>query len=163
MAAITGGLLYYYGEPSTSYSLRDGFLTVSSIWILVSFFAALPFYFGGVLPSFIDALFESVSGITATGASVVPDIDALPQSYVLWRSLTHWLGGMGIVVLVLAFLKNLGADSAHLLTQKLQYQDLGLYCLVFDRWPLNYGRFTCCLRLFVLLRFVWLVWDILMR
>lgn len=114
VAAITGGLLYYYGEPSTSYSLRDGFLTVSSIWILVSFFAALPFYFGGVLPSFIDALFESVSGITATGASVVPDIDALPQSYVLWRSLTHWLGGMGIVVLVLAFLKNLGADSAHL-------------------------------------------------
>lgn len=114
LAAITGGLLYRYGESSSTYSLRDGFLTVSSIWIFVSFFAALPFYFGGILPNFVDALFESVSGITATGASVVPDIDSLPPSYVLWRSLTHWLGGMGIVVLVLAFLKNLGADSAHL-------------------------------------------------
>ena len=114
MAAVTGGLLYYYGQPSTTYSLRDGFLTVTSIWIFVSFFASLPFYFGGVLPNFIDALFESVSGITATGASVVEDVDSLPQSFVLWRSSTHWLGGMGIVVLVLAFLKNLGADSAHL-------------------------------------------------
>lgn len=114
MAAVTGGLLYYYGQPSTTYSLRDGFLTVSSIWIFVSFFASLPFYFGGVLPNFIDALFESVSGITATGASVVEDVDSLSQCFVLWRSLTHWLGGMGIVVLVLAFLKNLGADSAHL-------------------------------------------------
>ena len=55
MAAVTGSLLYYYGQPSTSYSLRDGFLTVSSIWILVSFFASLPFYFGGVLPTFIDS------------------------------------------------------------------------------------------------------------
>lgn len=114
MAAVTGSLLYYYGQPSTSYSLRDGFLTVSSIWILVSFFASFPFYFGGVLPTFIDSLFESVSGITATGASVVEELDSLPKSFVLWRSLTHWLGGMGIVVLVLAFLKNLGADSAHL-------------------------------------------------
>lgn len=114
MAAVTGSLLYYYGQPSTSYSLRDGFLTVSSIWILVSFFASFPFYFGGVLPTFIDSLFESVSGITATGASVVEELDSLPNSFVLWRSLTHWLGGMGIVVLVLAFLKNLGADSAHL-------------------------------------------------
>lgn len=103
MAAVTGGLLYYYGQPSTTYSLRDGFLTVTSIWIFVSFFASLPFYFGGVLPNFIDALFESVSGITATGASVVEDVDSLPQSFVLWRSLTHWLGGMGIVVLVLAY------------------------------------------------------------
>lgn len=63
VAAITGGLLYYYGEPSTSYSLRDGFLTVSSIWILVSFFAALPFYFGGVLPSFIDALLNQYQAL----------------------------------------------------------------------------------------------------
>lgn len=114
VAAAAGGLLFYFGENSTSYSLRDGFLTVGSTWILVSIFAALPFYFGGILPNFIDALFESVSGITATGASVIPDIDTIPQAFILWRSLTNWLGGMGIIVLVLAFLKNLGADSAHL-------------------------------------------------
>ncbi|WP_298704239.1 TrkH family potassium uptake protein [uncultured Veillonella sp.] len=114
VAAAAGGLLFYFGENSTSYSLRDGFLTVGSTWILVSVFAALPFYFGGILPNFIDALFESISGITATGASVIPDIDTIPEAYVLWRSLTNWLGGMGIIVLVLAFLKNLGADSAHL-------------------------------------------------
>ncbi len=112
-AAIGGGLLYF-GRPSTAYSLRDGFLTVSSTWILASLLAALPFYFGGILPDPADALFEAVSGITATGASVIPDVDSIPKSYVLWRGLTHWLGGMGIIVLVLAFLKNLGADSAHL-------------------------------------------------
>lgn len=114
LTALTGGALYYWGRPGTNYSLRDGFLIVSATWLLSSLASALPFYFSGILPSFIDALFESVSGITATGASVIADLDNVPKSFVLWRGLTHWLGGMGIIVLVLAFLKNLGADAAHL-------------------------------------------------
>lgn len=112
--ALLGGLLVYFGEKSNSYSLRDGFLVVSAMWVLSALFMAVPFYASHIIPHFTDALFESTSGITATGASIIDDVDSLPKSFILWRSLTHWLGGMGIVVLMLAFLRNLGADSAHL-------------------------------------------------
>lgn len=108
-----GYALYRYGLESSNFTLRDGFLVVSSMWLITSVLGALPFFISGILPNFADALFESVSGITATGASVIPNVDELPISFVLWRSLLHWMGGMGIIVLVLAFLKNLGADSAH--------------------------------------------------
>ena len=114
VTAIVGGLLYYFGTEANNYSLRDGFLVVGSSWILASLFSALPFYFSGIFNSFIDALFESVSGITATGASIIDDVNALPKTFVLWRGLTNWIGGMGMIVLVLAFLRNLGADAAHL-------------------------------------------------
>ena len=61
----------------------------------------------------MDALFESMSGITATGATVISDVDSIPKSFILWRGLMHWIGGMGIIVLILSFLRNLGADAAH--------------------------------------------------
>lgn len=113
ISVALGVIFLFNGKQTDNYSLRDGFLVVSTIWILGALLSALPFYFSGILPSFIDSLFESVSGITATGATVVKNVDALPKTFILWRSITHWLGGMGIVVLVLAFLKNLGADAAH--------------------------------------------------
>lgn len=113
IAISLGCSLLYNGKKATSYSLRDGFLVVSSIWLLSAVLSSLPFYFSQILPNYVDALFEAVSGITATGATVVTDVDTLPRTFILWRSITHWLGGMGIVVLVLAFLKNLGADAAH--------------------------------------------------
>ena len=69
------------------YSVRDGFLVVSATWILASIFSALPFYFSGVLEQFVDALFESVSGITTTGASMIDDVSALPRAFILWRGL----------------------------------------------------------------------------
>jgi trk system potassium uptake protein TrkH len=84
--------------------VKDGFLVVSPAWIGASLIGALPFYFGGTVPTFADAFFESSSGFTTTGASVLSDIEAVPRGILFWRSLTHWLGGMGIIVLSLAIL-----------------------------------------------------------
>lgn len=115
LTALIGGLLIKYGTPSNNYGLRDGFLVVTSTWVLNSFLGSLPFYISGEIPFFADAFFESVSGLTATGASVVADIDSMPEAFVLWRGLLHWLGGVGIIVLLLSFLKNLGSDAGYLL------------------------------------------------
>jgi len=96
-------------------STRDGFLFVTFSWIFVSFIGALPFYLSGALPSFVDAYFETISGFTTTGASILPEIESLDKSLLFWRSLTHWLGGMGIVVLSVAVLPLLGIGGLQLL------------------------------------------------
>lgn len=83
---------------------RDGFMTVAISWLVASLFGSLPFYFSGAIPSFTDCIFETVSGFTTTGASILADIESLPKSLLYWRSFTHWLGGMGVLVLLLAIL-----------------------------------------------------------
>ena len=108
-----GRLLSYYGSESQSFSLRDGFLVVSSTWILTVILGALPFVGSGILTNVFDALFEATSGVTATGATIIYSVDDIPKTFILWRGLMHWIGGMGIIVLILSFLKNLGADAAH--------------------------------------------------
>lgn len=109
-----GGLLYRYGETDGHIGLREGYLVVSGLWILASVVGGLPYWLSGCVPAYLDAVFETVSGLTTTGASIINDVEALPQSILLWRSLTHWLGGMGIIVLLLVFLRHLGADAVHL-------------------------------------------------
>lgn len=84
------------------YYAREGFVTVGLSWVLLSVFGALPFCLSGAVPSFVDAFFETVSGFTTTGASVIADVEALPVSLLYWRSFTVWLGGMGVLVFVLA-------------------------------------------------------------
>lgn len=101
-------------ETRTIYA-REGFLIVSLSWILLSFFGALPFVISGATPSFVDALFETVSGFTTTGASILNNIEALPKSILFWRSFTHWIGGMGIIVFVLAFLPQKEMQSMHIM------------------------------------------------
>ncbi len=96
-------------------SLKGGFLFVSFSWIFVAGFGALPYVLSGSIPSYIDAYFETMSGLTTTGASILNDIEALPKSMLLWRSTTHWMGGMGIVVLTVALLPLLGVDAFRLL------------------------------------------------
>ncbi len=96
-------------------SPKEGFLMVSLSWILASFFGALPFYFSGTIPNFADAYFETMSGFTTTGASILTNIQAMPYSLLFWRSLTHWLGGMGIVVLTVAIMPLLGIGGLQLL------------------------------------------------
>lgn len=98
-----------------NFSTRDGFLFVTLSWITASFVAALPFYLSGAIPSFTDAYFETMSGFTTTGASILTEIEALPASLLFWRSLTHWLGGMGIVVLTVAILPALGIGGLQLI------------------------------------------------
>jgi trk system potassium uptake protein TrkH len=97
------------------FSAADGFLLVFAAWVLVCLLGALPYYLSGGLPRFSDAVFESVSGFSTTGATVIPDVESLPRSLLFWRAMTHWLGGMGIVVLTVALLPLLGIGGFQLL------------------------------------------------
>jgi len=89
------------------FSNRDGYLAVTISWIVFSLLGTLPYLFSGTIPSFINAFFESTSGFTTTGSSILTDVEALPYSILFWRSLTHWIGGIGIIVLVIIILPSL--------------------------------------------------------
>ncbi len=111
----SGGLLAYLCRGSNrSVGKREGFLIVSLGWIAISAFGMLPYLYSGVFTSFTDAFFESVSGLTTTGATVIPDIEALPKDILFWRSLSQWIGGMGIIVLTVAILPMLGVGGIEL-------------------------------------------------
>ena len=94
---------------------REGFVSVSLSWIVMSLFGALPFVFSGVIPNYIDALFETVSGLTTTGASVLPEVESLPRGILFWRSFSHFIGGMGVLVFMMAVLPVDDAHSMHLM------------------------------------------------
>ncbi|MDR1526057.1 MAG: TrkH family potassium uptake protein [Dysgonamonadaceae bacterium] len=93
---------------------RESYIGVASCWITFALFGALPFYWSGLFSGFTDTFFESMAGITATGASIIPDIDAIPKGLLFWRSVMQWLGGIGIVVFSVALLPLLGGGAAHL-------------------------------------------------
>ncbi len=93
---------------------KEGFAVVSLSWIFFSIFGSLPFLLSGAIPSFTDAFFETMSGFTTTGATILTDIEVLPHGILFWRSLTHWIGGMGIIVLSLAILPFLGVGGMQL-------------------------------------------------
>ena len=93
---------------------KEGFFVVAASWITISIFGAFPFFFSGAIPNYIDALFESVSGFTTTGASILSDVEALPKSILFWRSFTHWIGGMGVLVFLVAILPLAGGENLHL-------------------------------------------------
>ena len=101
-------------KESTLHS-RDGYVIVSLSWIVLSAFGALPFVFSGAIPNYIDALFETVSGFTTTGATILSDVEAVPKSLLLWRSFTHWVGGMGVLVFIMAFLPLSGGQNLHIM------------------------------------------------
>ncbi|MGH2567832.1 MAG: TrkH family potassium uptake protein [Bacteroidota bacterium] len=94
--------------------VREGFAVVTFGWMIVPLFGSLPFLLSGAIPSFTDAYFETISGFTTTGASILTDVEKLPHGLLYWRSLTHWLGGMGIIVLSLAILPMLGIGGMQL-------------------------------------------------
>lgn len=100
-----------------SFSLysKEGYVIVALCWIAISIFGALPFTLSGSIPNFIDAFFETVSGFTTTGATILSDIESLPKSILLWRSFTHWLGGMGVLVLLVAILPLSGGSNMYIL------------------------------------------------
>lgn len=113
--AVCGGLLVMMSKGSKSkLHIRDGAFIVAITWFMCSFFGALPFVISGSIPGMADAFFETASGFTTTGATILTDIEALPKSMLFWRSFTHWLGGMGILQITLALLPALGMEGQQL-------------------------------------------------
>ncbi|PVX52071.1 trk system potassium uptake protein TrkH [Balneicella halophila] len=110
------GLISYYSTKNSNINLgkREGYVVVSIAWVIFSFFGCLPYLFSGAIPSFTDAFFETMSGFTTTGSSILNNIEELPHGILFWRSLTQWLGGMGIIVLFLAVLPRLGVGGREL-------------------------------------------------
>lgn len=94
---------------------KEGFMTVSLSWIILSFIGALPFRISGEIPHYIDAIFETVSGFTTTGASILTDIESMSRGLLFWRSFTHWIGGMGVLVFIMAIIPNVSKRSIHIM------------------------------------------------
>ncbi|MFT5207618.1 MAG: trk system potassium uptake protein TrkH [Candidatus Omnitrophota bacterium] len=112
-------IIINYKSRDSPIAIREGFLLVTLLWLGISIVGALPYWLTGVFPSFVDAFFESTSGFTTTGASVLMDIEAVPHAILLWRSLTQWIGGMGIIVLAVAILPQLSVGGMQLMRNEM--------------------------------------------
>ena len=100
---------------NTQIYAKEGYITVAAGWIVLSLFGALPFVFSGAIPNYVNALFETISGFTTTGASILSEIESLPRGILFWRSFTHWIGGMGVLVFVLAILPSGTGQTMYLM------------------------------------------------
>jgi len=114
IGAVAGGILVALFTPESDLGYRDGFAVVVLSWLGLAVLGALPFHYSGQVNSFIDCLFESMSGFTTTGSTILVEIEKLPESVLFWRAQTHWLGGMGIIVLTIAILPLLGVGGMQL-------------------------------------------------
>lgn len=114
ITALAGFLLSLL-RSDTRFNAREGFFSAGLIWLLVGICGAIPFYTCGFFESFVDCLFESISGFTTTGASILSAVEPLPRGILFWRSFIHWLGGMGILVLTIALLPSLGGRTLHVM------------------------------------------------
>lgn len=115
LCILLGSVCRYIAKKDTVFYAKEGFIMVALSWLVLSIFGALPFYISGEIPSFTDALFETVSGFTTTGASILSDVEALSNCMLFWRSFTHWIGGMGVLVFILAVLPLTGGYNMHLM------------------------------------------------
>lgn len=115
ICAVAGASLIVKKPKQKKLYAKDGMVIVALSWIVISLFGSLPFIISGAIPSFVDALFETVSGFTTTGASILSEVESLPKCMLLWRSFTHWIGGMGVLVFIMAFLPLGGAQNLHIM------------------------------------------------
>lgn len=115
VCAAIGALLVMKKPKNNAFYAREGFVMTALSWIVLSLVGTVPFVVGGAIPSFVDALFETVSGFTTTGASILTDVEALPHGMLFWRSFTHWIGGMGVLVFMLALLPMAGGHTMYLM------------------------------------------------
>lgn len=116
IAAAVGLLLAVVFKPKNKVIYaKEGFVTVTLAWICMSLIGALPFYLSKEIPSYVDAFFETVSGFTTTGSSILTDVEAMSEGLLFWRSFTHWLGGMGVLVFLMAVIPSDSDRSIHLL------------------------------------------------
>lgn len=113
--AVVGTLLALLKPWDKNFRTRDAFVVAGISWILISLFGALPFYFSGYFNSFIDCAFESISGFTTTGSSILTNVEALPKGILFWRSFSHWIGGMGVLTFMMAVIPSINASSINLL------------------------------------------------
>lgn len=114
-AAVCGFFLLWFGQPSTQHlKVRDGFLIVTVCWIVSALLGAAPFMLSGSIPDFFVAFFESCSGFSTTGATALSDVEILPKSMLFWRSFTHWIGGMGILIFAIALMPSLGINGQNI-------------------------------------------------
>jgi len=122
---LGGTLIFAAGKHKDESTIhkKDAYLTVTLSWVLMSFAGCLPYMISGSIPSFVNAFFESISGFSTTGASILTDVEVLPKSILFWRSLTHWIGGIGIIVLVIIVMPSLRMGSYHLFTLESSLQD----------------------------------------
>lgn len=112
---VTGHLLKGKKPENVTIFSSEGYVSVALCWIVLSLCGAIPLYFSGYFPNPVDALFEIVSGFTTTGATILNDVESLPRSILMWRSFSHWIGGMGILVFMLAILPMAGPSSMYLM------------------------------------------------
>lgn len=112
---VTGALMAFRKPKNTVFYLKEGCVVTALSWIFLSVFGCLPFYISGTIPSFIDALFETVSGFTTTGASILKEVESLPKCMLFWRSFTHWIGGMGVLVFLLAIIPLSGGSNINIM------------------------------------------------
>ncbi len=115
LCVVVGTFLSFYRADRGPFYTKEGFAGVALSWIVLSMFGALPFVFCGDIPSYTDALFETISGFTTTGASILTDVGALSHASLFWRSFTHWVGGMGVIVFILAIMPLTGGYNMHLM------------------------------------------------
>ncbi|MFA8449675.1 MAG: TrkH family potassium uptake protein, partial [Bacteroidales bacterium] len=113
---LSGALLFFLTRKQAKRVIgkREGYLIVGLSWVVASLFGSIPFMISGYIPSFTDAFFETISGFTTTGASVLTDIESVSKGILFWRSMTHWIGGMGIIVLTVAIFPVLGIGGMQL-------------------------------------------------
>lgn len=114
-SAALGGLLVIKKPQNMNFYVKEGFITVALSWIIMSVVGCLPFVFNGDIPKFTDALFETISGFTTTGATILTDVEGLAKCSLFWRSFTHWIGGMGVLVFLLAIVPMTGGTNMNLM------------------------------------------------
>lgn len=112
---VFGHVMSLHKPANTVFYLKEGCVATALSWIVLSIFGCLPFFISGCIPSFIDALFETVSGFTTTGSSILSDVEMLPRCMLFWRSFTHWIGGMGVLVFLLAIIPLSGGSNINLM------------------------------------------------
>ena len=115
LSFVTGYVLSFKKPKNVSFYTREGITAVALSWILMSVFGAIPLWHAAPHVGFTDALFETISGFTTTGASILTEVESLPKGILFWRSFTHWVGGMGILVFMLAILPEAGGDNIYLM------------------------------------------------
>ncbi|MBQ8752238.1 MAG: TrkH family potassium uptake protein, partial [Clostridia bacterium] len=116
LALVSGTLMTFRGRPqNTVIFAPEGFVITALAWTLLSAIGALPFVISGEIPNYIDAFFEIVSGFTTTGASILTDVEAMSHGLLFWRSFTHWIGGMGVLVLMMAIMPSNSGRTIHIM------------------------------------------------